>query len=152
MRGSRHVFFQARYLQPTLAHLRLAHLPPTVVKRWAHINETEFKTLGRMRKLGYASKDIQAVLGRSKSWVTKNTKRLGKTFTKKFVKCRPGPKNQQQLLLVSWPGQAGPGGALQTTDLRHRLSNGAHRMHGAQARAQFCSENVENTYEFHRLS
>ena len=110
MRGSRHVFFQARYLQPTLAHLRLAHLPPTMVKRWAHINETEFKILGRMRKLGYASKDIQAVLGRSKSWVTKNTKRLGKTFTKKFVKCRPGPKNRQHLPWVPGPGRAGPGG------------------------------------------
>ena len=90
---------QARFLTARDSHslvLCLSGPTPSAMvkqlKQWTHINETEFKILGNMRRQGWRSKDIQAVLDRSKSWVSKNTKRLGKTMVKKFVQNRPGPK------------------------------------------------------------
>ena len=50
-----------------------------MAKTYCHTNETEQKILQRMLRLGYSSKDTQAVLPRSKAWVSRHRKRLSKT-------------------------------------------------------------------------
>ena len=50
-----------------------------MTKSYCHTNETEQKILQRMRRLGYGSKAIQDVMGRSKAWVSKHSKRLSRT-------------------------------------------------------------------------
>ena len=49
-----------------------------MVKGSVHAHEIELRILSRMTKMGYKSKEMQNVLGRSKSWVTRNSKRLGR--------------------------------------------------------------------------
>ena len=46
-----------------------------MVKGSVHAHEIELRILSRMTKMGYKSKEMQNVLGRSKSWVTRNSKR-----------------------------------------------------------------------------
>ena len=41
-----------------------------------HSTHIELDIFSRMRRLGYGSKEIQAVLGRSKAWMTRHTKRF----------------------------------------------------------------------------
>ena len=49
-----------------------------MVKGYVHAHEIELRILSQMTKMGYKSKEMQNVLGRSKSWVTRNSKRLGR--------------------------------------------------------------------------
>ena len=49
-----------------------------MVKGYVHAHEIELRRLSRMTTMGYKSKEMQNVLGRSKSWVTRNSKRLGR--------------------------------------------------------------------------
>ena len=57
-----------------------------MVKGYCHAHVVELRILHRMAKLGYKSKEIQSVLGRSKAWVTRHSKRLGRSQAAKKTK------------------------------------------------------------------
>ena len=56
-----------------------------MVKGYVHAHEIELRILSRMTTMGYKSKEMQNVLGRSKSWVTRNSKRLGRNQVPDWV-------------------------------------------------------------------
>ena len=62
------------------------HQSPAMVKGYCHAHVVELRILHRMAKLGYKSKEIQSVLGRSKAWVTRHSKRLGRSQAAKKTK------------------------------------------------------------------
>jgi len=57
-----------------------------MVKGYCHAHVVELRILNRMAKLGYKSKEIQSVLGRSKAWATRHSKRLGRSQAAKKTK------------------------------------------------------------------